>query len=278
MSSRLDGLSLRRQNAKQLEDIVRGALYNRTMEDPMTTFFEIYGTLPRAGPGDDASTAKAYRMMAELPEKPRILDIGCGPGMQTMELARLSKGKIIALDNHQPFLDRVNEQAKALGLSQHIETLNQDMKTMDFGPESFDVIWAEGALYLMGFENGLKVCLPLLRENGYVGLTELVWLTNHPSPEAREWAKEYAAMRDVPGNLLLFQSSGYRVVGHFTLPVSSWFEEYYDPMQERINELRGRYKDNATAMSVVDSAQLEISGFKKCSREVGYEFFVAGKK
>jgi len=247
------------------------------MEGQMTTFFEIYGTLPRAGPGDDASTRKAYQMMKGLPEKPKVLDIGCGPGRQTMELARLSKGKIIALDNHQPFLDRVNEQARTLGLSPYIETLNQDMNTMAFRPESFDIIWAEGALYLMGFENGLKVCRPLLKENGYVGVTELVWLTDHPSPEAREWAKEYEAMRDVRGNLSLFQSSGYKVVSHFTLPVSSWFEEYYDPMQKRINELRGRYKDNATAMSVVDSAQLEISGFKKCSREVGYEFFV-GKK
>jgi len=68
------------------------------------------------------------------------------------------------------------------------------------------------------------------------------------------------------------------MVGHFTLPVSSWFADYYDPMQERINELRGRYKDNATALRVVDSAQLDVSGFKKYSREVGYEFFVARKE
>jgi len=29
---------------------------------------------------------------------------------------------------------------------------------MEFESESFDVIWSEGALNLMGFENGLKVC------------------------------------------------------------------------------------------------------------------------
>jgi SAM-dependent methyltransferase len=214
-------------------------------------------------------------MMKGVPEKPKILDIGCGPGMQTMELARLSKGKIIALDNHQPFLDKVNKEAQALGLSQFIETLNQDMNTMDFRPEGFDVIWAEGALYLMGFENGLKVCRPMLRKNGHIGVTELVWLKGHPSPEAREWAKEYEAMKDVPDNLLLFKNNGYEMIGHFTLPVSSWFEHYYDPMQERISELRNKYKGHAAALEVINSAQLEINGFKKCSGELGYEFFVA---
>jgi len=248
------------------------------IEDRTVYFFEIYGTLPRAGPGDDASTRRAYRMMKDLPENPKILDIGCGPGMQTMVLARLSKGKIIALDNHQPFLDKVTKDAKALGLSRYIETLNQDMNTMDFRPESFDIIWAEGALYQMGFENGLKTCRPMLKKNGYIGVTELVWLKDHPSPEAREWAKEYEAMKNVPDNLRLFKNSGYAVIGHFTLPVSSWFENYYDPMQERINELRKKYKGNASATEVIDSAQFEINGFKKCHGEAGYEFFVAGKK
>jgi hypothetical protein len=36
--------------------------------------------------------------------------------MQTLELARISNGKIIALDNYQPFLDILNKNAKEEGL------------------------------------------------------------------------------------------------------------------------------------------------------------------
>jgi ubiquinone/menaquinone biosynthesis C-methylase UbiE len=216
-------------------------------------------------------------MLKNVPAKPKILDIGCGPGMQTLELARLSRGKIIALDNHQPFLDKVEQDAKAAGLSQYIETLNQDMNTMKFDPESFDLIWAEGALYQMGFENGLKKCREFLKKGGYIAVTELVWFRDDPIPEAKEWAKEYEAMKNIPDNLLLFKNNGYEMLGHFTLPVSSWFKDYYDPMQIRINELRNKYADNPTAKEVLDSAQREIDGFKKCSAYLGYEFFVARK-
>jgi len=67
-------------------------------------FWEVHNGLPREGPGDIESMKKAYRMLKDLPEKPRILDIGCGPGMQTIERAKLSGGQIVAVDNHQPFL------------------------------------------------------------------------------------------------------------------------------------------------------------------------------
>jgi ubiquinone/menaquinone biosynthesis C-methylase UbiE len=117
--------------------------------DQLKYFFEVYGTLPQAGPGDDASTAQAYKMIKGLPAGPNILDIGCGPGRQTLELARLSQGQIIALDNHQPFLDKINKDAAKTGLTQYITTVNQDMNKINFPAGSFDLIWSEGALYQM---------------------------------------------------------------------------------------------------------------------------------
>jgi len=50
-------------------------------------FFEIHKDLPREGPGGNEYTRKAFYMLGDLPPEPYILDIGCGPGMQTIELA-----------------------------------------------------------------------------------------------------------------------------------------------------------------------------------------------
>lgn len=51
-------------------------------EHGIAFFFEIHSNLPREGPGDTESTRRALSMMAGLPERPSILDVGCGPGMQ----------------------------------------------------------------------------------------------------------------------------------------------------------------------------------------------------
>ena len=43
-------------------------------------------------------------MLQDLRPQPRILDIGCGPGSQTVELAKLNGRYVIGLDNQEPFI------------------------------------------------------------------------------------------------------------------------------------------------------------------------------
>ena len=49
-------------------------------------------------------TRRAFRMLPEMDE-PRILDVGCGSGIPTLELARLGQGKVIGIDIDHPALD-----------------------------------------------------------------------------------------------------------------------------------------------------------------------------
>ena len=64
-------------------------------------FFNIHKDLPRQGSGRDEYTQKAFEMIPPI-KKPKILDIGCGPGLQTIKLAKLTDGTIIGIDIHQP--------------------------------------------------------------------------------------------------------------------------------------------------------------------------------
>ena len=100
--------------------------------DGMEYFYELFEALPRGGPGDNKSTRKAFNTIPNPPEQPLILDIGCGPGVQTIELAKLSKGTIIALDNHQAFLNKLIKKAKEEQLLDHIVPKNKSMLDMDF--------------------------------------------------------------------------------------------------------------------------------------------------
>ena len=88
-------------------------------------------------------TRKAFQMLPEL-EKPRILDIGCGSGVPTIELAKLSDGEVIGLDIAQSQLDKLNRKIEKEGFSNRMKTIKRSLFEIDFPDESFDIIWAEG--------------------------------------------------------------------------------------------------------------------------------------
>jgi len=118
-------------------------------------FFEIHSDNPREGPGNFKSTKRAFKSLSGLPDVPKILDIGCGPGKQTFDLLIISDANIIAIDNHQPFLDTIQYKIDSEGYNNRLKVLNKDMSNLDFEHESLDVIWSEGAIYIFFF-NTLK--------------------------------------------------------------------------------------------------------------------------
>jgi cyclopropane fatty-acyl-phospholipid synthase-like methyltransferase len=160
--------------------------------------YELCEALPRSGPGDNEHTRRAFYSLPSFPKPPLILDIGCGQGVQTVELAKISNAKIIALDNHQAFLDILIGEARDQGLEEMIIPKNMSMLDMDFEKETFDIIWSEGALYFMGFQNGLDRCHQLLKENGYLAVTELVYTSpNPPHAVVQYFESEYPDIKNI---------------------------------------------------------------------------------
>jgi len=241
----------------------------------MKYFYELFEALPRGGPGDNESTRCAFNTIPKLPKQPLILDIGCGPGVQTIELAKLSNGKIIALDNHQAFLDKLMKKAKDEGLLDHIVPKNISMLDMDFEENTFDVIWSEGALYFMGFQNGLRRCHQLLKRDGYIAVTEIVYsVPNPPTPVIQYFEKEYPDIKIVKDRIELIQNEGFRLISNFTLPESSWLDSYYLPMEEELSRLNKKYQGNEIALGIFEEMKNEINFYNKFSHVYGYEFFI----
>lgn len=244
----------------------------------MDIFFEIYKDLPQEGPGTNQSTIEALSSIPDLPKNPRVLDVGCGSGRQTLVLARETQGKIIALDNHQPYLDKLKQRAKSEGLLDIIRVENCSMSKLDFQKQYFDLIWAEGAIYSMGFREGLKSWKRFLRQNGFLAVTELSWLKENPPPEVKEfWKSEYPRMKTIKENLKTIKESGYILIKHFTLPKSAWWDNFYIPLEKRIGKLRGKYADNKDALKVLEKEQREIDLYRRYSDYYGYVFYIVKK-
>jgi len=237
----------------------------------MDLFFEIHKDLPREGPGDSNSTRQAFRKMSTLPDEPVILDVGCGPGAQTLDLAALSNGVIHAVDTHQPFLDRLQMKVIEQGLNQRVKVSNQSMSALDFPPASFDLVWSEGAIYIMGFEAGLRKWKPLLKPAGFIAVTELTWLQPNPPAEVYEfWQNAYPAMKSLEENLKIIYDSNYFLI--------SWTEEYYRPMQARIAMLREQHPHDLKIQKFLDEEQAEIDMYQKYHQWYGYVFYIMQNK
>jgi SAM-dependent methyltransferase len=244
----------------------------------MQYFYELFEALPRCGPGDNISTRRAYNTIPKIPDQPLILDIGCGPGVQTIELAKLSNGKILALDNHQAFLDKLMRTAKEESLLDHIVPKNMSMLEMDFEEKSFDIIWSEGALYFMGFQNGLRRCHQLLKNDGFLAVTEIVYLVNNPpAPLTHYFEKEYPDIQPVEYKIELIQNEGFHLISSFTLPESSWLDSFYLPMEKELARLNMKYQGNEIALDIFEEMKNEIDLYKEFSDFYGYAFFIMQK-
>ena len=239
-------------------------------------FFDIHSDLPREGPGSRATTAKALSLCGPLPQDARVLDIGCGPGQQTMDLADLLPGATItAIDNHPPFVDEANRRAKTLGINERVKAEVGDMTALDVQPASLDLIWCEGAAYFMGVEAALKAWKLLLKPGGRLALSEAVWLKADPPADLREvWDNEYPDMRDIPACRDLVATCGYRLLGDFVLPNNTWWDDYYTPKLARIDMLRSKYAGDDAALAMLDETVEETVMHRTYGDYYGYVFLV----
>ncbi|SDB53658.1 Methyltransferase domain-containing protein [Desulfonatronum thiosulfatophilum] len=239
-------------------------------------FFEVYEALPRQGPGNHACAARALSLCGDLPPSPVILDLGCGVGGQTLHLAELTSGDIVALDNHAPFIERLRARIEEHGLGSRIRALINDMAQPDLPPESFDLIWSEGALYNIGIENALKVCHGLLRPGGRLAFTDAVWRKENPPPEIKaSFDLDYPAMGAAGDIVTALEMHGYELLGRFNLPDEAWWAGFYTPMEQRIEELRKKYVGSGHPLTVLDQLAKEPEMHRQYSDFYAYEFFVA---
>jgi len=237
---------------------------------------ELNEGLPLDGPRLEF-TRKAFGLVPKL-SRPLILDVGCGKGSVTLELARLGEGRIIGLDISSEDLEKLRERAKEEGLSERIETVNRSMFEMKFPDASFDLIWAEGSIWIIGFEKGLEKWRGLLKPGGFMVVHEMAWLKSDPPRDIRDyWIRRNPDIKTVDQYSEIISKQGYQPISHFALPPELWWKEYYGPLENRVRTLREKYHQKPWALNALDSEQLEISLFKRHRQYYGSAFFIMKK-
>ncbi len=243
--------------------------------NPAQIFEALHRDLPQQSPGSDASTLRALALVSGLPAKPEILDVGWGPGRQTLALAKATGGRVTAVDVAPAFLSELARRARAAGVADRVTTRCQSLDALDLPDAAFDLVWSEGALYSVGFDAALRALHRLLRPGASLVASELSWLAEDPPQEARAfWREAYPPMRTREANRRAIEAAGYALQGDFELPAADWWSGYYAELEPRIAALRARHIGSDAARAVLDAAQREIDLFRAGAGAYGYVFFL----
>ena len=247
--------------------------------DELALLLDLHKDAARQGPGSDAATEQAVRI-AQIDENAplQIADMGCGTGASTLLLARLLNARITAVDFLQDFLDVLASRAQQQGLSEKITTLCASMDDLPFSDAAFDVIWAEGAIYNMGFARGVASWQRYLKPGGLLAVSEITWLTNErPAEVQAHWGREYPEIDTASAKFAVLEQQGLSPIGYFVLPPSCWLDAYYHPMQARFAAFLERHQHSAQARAIIEAEQREIALYEKYHAYYGYGVYLARK-
>jgi len=189
-------------------------------------------------------TRKAFKLLPKY-KNPHILDIGCGTGVPTIELATISGGHVIGIDIDITSLNLLKRKIKKTGLNDRVSVIKDSILTMDFPEESFDIIWSEGSIFVIGFENSLKKWRRFLKPNGFLVIHD--------------------ENKDKTKKLGLITKYGYTLISQFDLSDNLWWLEYYSPLEQLIQEFRHEYPNDSELINELNKDQIEIDKCKSNS-------------
>ncbi len=173
--------------------------------------------MPKSGPrylhGHHESVLRSHRwrtadnsagyLLPHLRAGMRLLDVGCGPGTITLDLARIvSPGTVVGVDAVDAILDGARAEATAAGADNVIFRVADGM-ALPFEDASFDVVHAHQVLQHVPDPVGMlremrRVCRPggvvAARDSDYAAMT---W---HPrDPALTDWLAVYEATARASG-------------------------------------------------------------------------------
>ena len=248
------------------------------MED-FSLLVELHGGSERQGPGGTAETKLALEL-AKLPPKVllKVLDVGCGTGASTLQLAGCLDADITAVDLSSDFIETLAARALEQGLAGKVRPLVASMENLPFQEGEFELIWSEGAVYNMGFEAGVSAWHRFLAPGGVIVVSEITWTTATRPQELQDyWNAQYPQIDTAAGNMAVLERCGYQPIGYFVLPETCWLDNYYRPLQESFTAFLARHPDDSQALELIEAEREEFAVYDKYKNYYSYGMYIARK-
>ena len=156
--------------------------------------------------------------------------------------------------------------------------MEASMEKLPFEKESFDLIWSEGAIYLMGFKEGIEYWKQFLKPGGMMAISEISYFTQtRPKEIDAYWKESYPQMNTISAKISDIEAAGFAPVAHFVLPEACWVKHYYEPMAKITGPFLQRHNNSSEAIKLVEEEKNEMELYQKYKAFYGYAFYIFRK-
>ena len=146
------------------------------------SYFELIGAVRETNrpPGGVTSVANIAKG-AYLNENSHVLEIGTSTGFTAIELAKLVKCHVTAVDVNEESLQEAQRRAEAEGVADKIKFVVQDASKLDYKDEQFDMVFCGNVTsYLNNKSKCLQEFIRVLKPHGFIAAIPMYYL-NEPS-------------------------------------------------------------------------------------------------
>jgi len=218
---------------------------------------DIYAIRDECRANFNTTLRKALSFLPKM-DGAHLLDAGCGTGVSTCEIARITDWHITAMDIDNNSLDMLRCKIARLGLTERIAVDCSGLEDAGLAKHCFDIILAEGLFNIIGFERGLVQCDAYLKGGGCMII--------HDEMQGRK------------DKLRLFTQSGYCVLGEITLDEAAWGEKYCACLKAGISSVDERMMKREHERALLAQIKSELAMFEASPMVFRSIFYVVQKK
>ena len=207
----------------------------------------------------------------------RILDLGCGYGDASSNMAQQFRCRVVALDMSEENIDFARRLAESRNVSHLIAFETQDLLKSDFTDKPFDLVLAEGGVFsFVSRSKGLERAASWLLTRGWLAFSDLIFLSEKAPDEIKNIFDDstYHYESETSYRALL-RNAGFDVHLMCLVPQSGW-DNYYAHMARRLEDEKGFFSNKRIKLAFHKEIDVfyRLEGFKY----VGYLFCIARKK